>query len=65
MNEKEHCMSRADCLECQRKCALAKREESGLGEECGVFGMYDLDGNNVSSSIYYGLFSLQHRGLYI
>lgn len=33
-----------------------------MGEECGVFGMYDLDGNDVASSIYYGLFSLQHRG---
>lgn len=33
-----------------------------IGEECGVFGMYDLDGKNVASSIYYGLFSLQHRG---
>ena len=33
-----------------------------LREECGVFGMYDFDGNNVASSIYYGLFALQHRG---
>lgn len=33
-----------------------------LGEECGVFGIYDFDGNNVASSIYYGLFALQHRG---
>lgn len=24
-------------------------------EECGVFGMYDLDGNDVASTIYYGL----------
>ena len=31
-------------------------------EECGVFGMYDLDGKDVASSIYYGLFALQHRG---
>ncbi len=31
-------------------------------EECGVFGMYDFDGNNVASTIYYGLFALQHRG---
>ncbi len=37
-------------------------EEPKLGEECGVFGMYDLDGNDVASTIYYGLFSLQHRG---
>lgn len=33
-----------------------------LGEECGVFGIYDLDGNNIAPSIYYGLFALQHRG---
>lgn len=33
-----------------------------LHEECGVFGIYDLDGQDVASSIYYGLFALQHRG---
>ena len=33
-----------------------------LGEECGVFGMYDFDGGDVADSIYYGLVSLQHRG---
>lgn len=33
-----------------------------LHEECGVFGMYDIAGGNVASSIYYGLFALQHRG---
>jgi len=33
-----------------------------LREECGVFGIYDLDGQNVASSVYYGLFALQHRG---
>lgn len=33
-----------------------------LKEECGVFGIYDLDGGDVASSIYYGLFALQHRG---
>ena len=33
-----------------------------LHEECGVFGIYDLDGHDVASSIYYGLFALQHRG---
>ena len=32
------------------------------GEECGVMGMYDFDGGDVASTIYYGLFSLQHRG---
>ncbi len=33
-----------------------------IKEECGVFGIYDLDGNEVAPSIYYGLTSLQHRG---
>lgn len=33
-----------------------------LHEECGVFGVYDLDGNDVVPTIYYGLFALQHRG---
>ncbi len=37
-------------------------DEDVLHEECGVFGMYDLDGNDVASTIYYGLFALQHRG---
>ena len=34
----------------------------GLHEECGVFGVYDLDGNDVAPTINYGLFALQHRG---
>jgi len=33
-----------------------------LREECGVFGMYDFDGSDVASTIYYGLLTLQHRG---
>lgn len=37
-------------------------EFDGLKEECGVFGIYDFDGNDVASTIYYGLFALQHRG---
>ncbi len=37
-------------------------EEDRPHEECGVFGIYDLDGNDVASTIYYGLFALQHRG---
>ena len=36
--------------------------EDILHEECGVFGMYDFSGNDVASTIYYGLFALQHRG---
>ena len=33
-----------------------------LHEECGVFGIYDMDGEDVAGTIYYGLFALQHRG---
>ena len=33
-----------------------------IKEACGVFGLYDLDGNNVSNTIYYALLALQHRG---
>ena len=39
-----------------------ERVETGLGEECGVFGAYDMDGGDVAPSVYYGLFALQHRG---
>lgn len=35
---------------------------TGLGEECGVFGAYDLSGGDVVMDLYYGLFALQHRG---
>ena len=37
-------------------------DEDGVHEECGVFGVYDLDGGDVASTIYYGMFALQHRG---
>ncbi len=36
--------------------------KTGLHEECGVFGIYDFDGQDVASTIYYGLLALQHRG---
>ena len=36
--------------------------EEELHEECGVFGIYDFLGSDVASTIYYGLFALQHRG---
>lgn len=39
-----------------------ERVETGLGEECGVFGAYSMEGSDVASDIYYGLFALQHRG---
>ncbi len=32
-----------------------------LGEECGVFGIYDPDGD-VARTTYYALYALQHRG---
>ena len=41
---------------------LNENIEDVLHEECGVFGIYDLDGNDVASTVYYGLFALQHRG---
>lgn len=38
------------------------QEDTGIHEECGVMGVYDLDGGSVASTVYYGLFALQHRG---
>lgn len=40
----------------------SRLDETGLKEECGVFGIYDFDGGDIASTIYYGLFALQHRG---
>ena len=37
-------------------------EESRIKEACGVFGIFNPDGEEAASSIYYGLASLQHRG---
>lgn len=33
----------------------------GLQEDCGIFGIYDAEGN-CARSVYYGLYALQHRG---
>ncbi|WWR17118.1 amidophosphoribosyltransferase [Lachnospiraceae bacterium JLR.KK008] len=44
------------------KINILTEETDKLREECGVFGMYDFDGGDVASTIYYGLFALQHRG---
>lgn len=33
-----------------------------LGEKCGVFGIYSNDATDVARLVYYGLWSLQHRG---
>lgn len=38
------------------------RQESGLREECGIFGIYGAEGTEVATSICYGLSALQHRG---
>jgi len=31
-------------------------------EECGVFGIYNMDKHDVARTTYYGLYALQHRG---
>lgn len=36
--------------------------EEKLKEACGVFGIYDPNGENVAHDIYLGLLALQHRG---
>lgn len=46
----------------QRRAHRQEELDSKLKEACGVFGIYDLDGEDVASAIYYGLFALQHRG---
>ncbi len=33
-----------------------------IHEECGVFGIFSEKTQNVSQTVYYGLFALQHRG---
>jgi amidophosphoribosyltransferase len=35
--------------------------DSRIGEECGVFAIYDPEGD-CARSVYYGLYALQHRG---
>ena len=37
------------------------RKDSRIGEECGVFAIYDPEGD-CARSAYYGLYALQHRG---
>ncbi len=44
------------------KSMVCGGDEAEIGEECGVFGMYDMAGGDVAATIYYGLFALQHRG---
>ena len=35
---------------------------SNLHEECGIFGIFSENRQNVAETVYYGLFALQHRG---
>lgn len=44
------------------KTEKLQKEAEKPHEECGVFGAYDFDGNDVAHTIYYGLLALQHRG---
>lgn len=38
-------------------------EEDKFKDECGVFGIFSTDGDiDVASTVYYGLYALQHRG---
>lgn len=41
---------------------MKNQSTGGIKEECGVFGIYDPDGADVGTTIYYGLTALQHRG---
>ena len=36
--------------------------ETGLREECGVFGMFDLEGGDVARDMYYGLSATATKG---
>ena len=44
------------------KCTSCRQFSDKPKEECGVFGIYNFDGSDVSRTLYYGLFALQHRG---
>ncbi|MGN1148839.1 MAG: amidophosphoribosyltransferase [Lachnospiraceae bacterium] len=46
----------------QQEIHIQAENNDKLREECGVFGVYDFDGGDVASTIYYGLLALQHRG---
>ena len=37
-------------------------KDGHLHEECGVFGVYSPETADLAGLVYYGLFSLQHRG---
>ena len=56
------CGGMLERLDMTDKLNICTEPEDGLHEECGVFGVYDFDGGDVASTIYYGLVALQHRG---
>ncbi len=41
---------------------MFEMREDKIHEECGVFGVYSGENCDVASTVYYGLFALQHRG---
>ena len=44
------------------KVLVSSTWDDELHEECGVFGIYDFDGKDVASTIYYGLFAFTAQG---
>ena len=47
---------------CKSFTAIRKNSLDKLNEECGVFGIFSVDGHDVANVTYHGLFALQHRG---
>ena len=39
-----------------------KLPKDEMPEECGIFGIYSQETKDVASTVYYGLYALQHRG---
>ena len=44
------------------KDILLSGKESGVHEECGIFGVISPEKEPLAREVYYGLFALQHRG---
>ena len=45
-----------------RNASTTWDNQKKLGEECAVFGIFSLDGENCAADTYYGLLAMQHRG---
>ncbi|MDE7390530.1 MAG: amidophosphoribosyltransferase [Lachnospiraceae bacterium] len=41
---------------------ITDSDSEKIHEECGVFGVFANESTDVASTVYYGLFALQHRG---